>query len=72
MNTTKKKFSTTLTYLINVEYGINEEGRQNFLLCTSKMKGGWGQIHFCHMKKGRGWSTKSGKTISETPRLLDR
>lgn len=55
-----------------MEYGINEEGRQNFLLCTSKMKGGWGQIHFCHMKKGRGWSTKSGKTISETPRLLDR
>ena len=56
-----------------MEYGINEEGRQN-CFTTSKMQGGWvgGANTFLSHKKVRGWGTKSGKTISETPRLLDR
>ena len=56
--------SVTLTCLINVEDGINEEGRQIFLN-TYNMRGGRRVIFY--MKGGK----KSGKTISDTPRLLD-
>ena len=62
-------FSTTLTYLINVEYGINKD-RQNFFYYIKNARRG--EIHFYYMKKVRGWGTRSGKTISKPPRLLDR
>ena len=59
----------TLTYLINVEDGINEEGRQIFFSLHQKYEG---QKRFYYMKKFVEGIQNLKKKISETARLLDR
>ena len=65
-------FVDTLTYLITVEDGINEdeEGRQIFFLLDQKCEEG-GPLFLLH-EKVCGGDRKSGNTINETPRLLGR
>ena len=58
-------FSTTLTYLINVEYGIKEE-RQNFLL-HQKCKEGRGANTFLSHEKSAWMGYKIWKNNKRTP-----